>query len=264
MVRGFGIAATTDPELVEAVARLAEELGYSTVWTNDNPMSADGLEVAARMITATTRIRIGIGVMPIDSRPPPSIASRLEKLHIPLDRVVLGIGAGFSPKPLQAVSTATDELHALLGESATIGLAAMGPRMCSLAGRIADLVLLNWMIPERIRWARSLIEKGGRAPELAAYVRCAIEPDAADRINEEAARYRHLPHYRRHFDQMAAQPPIGVALDENIDPQLELNAYDAALDETVVRALPAPEEPKQILDIARIAAPEDKGLVTSL
>lgn len=253
MARGFGIAAATDPVLVEAVARLVEELGYSTVWTNDNPM-ADGMEVAARMVAATTRIRVGIGVMPIDTRPPPNIASRLGELELPLERVVIGLGSGFSPSPLKAVKAAADELRALVGESATIGLAAMGPRMCELAGRMADLVLLNWMTPERAGWARGMIGKAGRRPQVAAYVRCAIGPGAANRINEEVARYARLPHYRRHFDEMAASAPIGAPIqDEERDHGLD--AYDRVLDETVVRALPDPGNPKEILDIARIAAP---------
>lgn len=255
MTRGFGIAAATDPKLVVAAARLVEELGYSTLWTNDNPMNADGMEVAASMIAATTRIRVGIGVMPIDSRPPLVIVSRLRELQLPLERLVLGLGAGFSTRPLRAVRTASEELRAMLGESATIGLAAMGPKMCALAGRIADVVLLNWMTPGRITWARSLVERSGRSPEVAAYVRCAIGPGATGRIDEEASRYAQIPHYGRHFEEMAAPASIGAVLDDRPNPGGALAGYDEVLGETVIRALPDPARPEEVLELARLAAP---------
>ena len=60
---------------------------------------------------------------------------------------------------------AVTELRDRLGTKVSLGVAAMGPRMCRLGGEIADLVLLNWMTPERMVWAREQVRQGaaGRA-----------------------------------------------------------------------------------------------------
>ncbi|MGH2769985.1 MAG: LLM class flavin-dependent oxidoreductase, partial [Actinomycetota bacterium] len=193
--RGFGISATRDLRQACEIARAVQGLGYRTVWTNDLP-GADGLVVAKAMADATSTIRIGVGAVPCDRRAPSELASRLSSLSIPPDRLVLIVGAGFSARPLEAVADALAHLRDRNGDALTLGVAAMGPRMCRLGGRLGDVVLLNWMTPERLAWAREKIDQGARARppdlppvEVAAYVRAAIGPGASHLIAEEAGRY---------------------------------------------------------------------------
>jgi alkanesulfonate monooxygenase SsuD/methylene tetrahydromethanopterin reductase-like flavin-dependent oxidoreductase (luciferase family) len=261
--------ATPDLGLVRAVAQAVEELGYGVLWTNDVP-NADGLVVGQAMAEATSTIRLGVGAVALDRRPATEVASRLKSLDLPLDRLVLVVGVGFSPRPLQLAAKALGYLRGRFGEALTLGLAAMGPKMCGLAGALGDLALLNWMTPERIRWARRRLEAGMRRrhPDLppveaAAYVRAAAGPDAPRLIAAEAERYASMPHYRRHFEAMTGggRAIVGVPLEEagaagGADP---LAPYDEVLDHTVVRAVtaPRPANPEQaLLEVARAARPK--------
>lgn len=264
------MAATPDLDLVRTVARAAERLGYRALWTNDVP-GADGLDVAQAMAEATSTVRIGVGAVACDRRPPAEVAARLRSLRLPLDRLVLVVGVGFSSRPLQLAAEAVGHLRGHFGESLALGLAAMGPKMCGLAGAIGDLVLLNWMTPERIRWARGRLERGmchrdpGRSPvEVAAYVRAAVGPRARQLIAEEAARYASMPHYGRHFQALESElATVGVALQEPGEPGPGmLGRYDEVLDHTVVRALTGTrqaQDPEALIEVARAAAPRPDG-----
>lgn len=254
------MTATTDLDLVREVARQVESLGYSGIWTNDNPR-ADGIPVAAAMLEATAGLKVGIGVIASDRRPPEEIASKLGDAKAPIDRLRLGVGPGMSESPVPLIRRSVEKLRELLPES-TIATAAMGPLMCSLGGEVADLVLLNWMTPARIDWARGRIERGaakaGRAaPLVSSYVRVADGPDGADRIATEASRYAFLPHYAKNLQSMGLDPSspglVGIALE--VGGATEFEAYEKVLDVVVVRALPAEETLKGLLEIARAAAP---------
>lgn len=256
MTRAFGIAAMSDQGGVARIASTVERLGYSTFWTNDTP-AADGVGVASQAQEATSSIRIAIGVVAIDRRPPSELAKSLDRLDPA--RVLVGIGAGFSDRPIAAVVQALQELRNLRPDF-KIALAAMGPQMCRAAGRFADVVLLNWMTPERITWARKRIKEGeaSRAKdihpvEVASYIRASVATNNGGLIAEEAARYMAMPHYHRHFDAMGADlASLGVVLDGD---ELGLAPYEEVLDESVVRALPrSASDVDEILRIAEAAS----------
>lgn len=240
--RSFGIPALDDRELVETIARTVAALGYSRLWINDTPM-ADGIKAAS---WAAPIIPVGIGVIPIDRRPPDALVRALHEAGLAEHDLMLGIGAGFSTSPVEDVSRAIAALRDEMPEL-RIALAAMGPAMCRTAGQLADLALLNWMTPQRIEWARLKI---GAIP-AAAYVRVAVGEGAAERIDAEAASYAQMPHYSRHFEAMGRSRGVGVC--DDFDTALE--AYDALLDETVVRALPETLSVSALVEIAQAGAP---------
>jgi alkanesulfonate monooxygenase SsuD/methylene tetrahydromethanopterin reductase-like flavin-dependent oxidoreductase (luciferase family) len=164
---------------------------------------------------------------------------------LPLDRLLLGIG---SPNPA-SLARVRDGVAALRALKTRIIVAALGPKMCRLAGEIADFVLLNWMVPARIAWARERVAEGaheaGRDPsavEIAAYVRVAVGPGSAERLAAEATRYVSMPHYARHFDAMGpegADPAaVGVAAGDPGRVLEALGPYREVLDTLVVRGLP--------------------------
>jgi alkanesulfonate monooxygenase SsuD/methylene tetrahydromethanopterin reductase-like flavin-dependent oxidoreductase (luciferase family) len=260
MTRAFGIPATRDFERAGRIAAGVEDLGFSSIWSNDTP-AADGIVTAANMAEATESIRVAVGVVAVDRRPPAEIVRAVRDLEIPLERLVLGIGAGSSPDPLRLVRGAVAELRESLGPEARIGLAAMGPRMCRLAGEIADTVLFNWMLPERIAWARQRVAEGadrsGREdlPEMAAYVRAAVGEGAGDRIATEAAKYNRYPAYTRHFKAMAAPLDSVGVFDAGAGYLADLADYDKVLDEVVVRALPASDSIASTLAVAEASRP---------
>lgn len=254
----FGIAAALGPDVAAAIAPEVERLGYATLWTNDNPGSP-GLPLVAAAQRATREIPIGVGVIPCDGRSPSEISAAAHELRVDLGRAIVGVGAGRVRQPVNAVRAAVRELRAALGDGAVIAVAALGPRMCRLAGEIADVVLLNWMTPERIRWARERIAEGharGRGerptPVIASYVRVAIGADARERLATEAARYARIPSYGRSFEAMAVDPAtVGIAAADPNEVAPALAPYRKVLDQTVVRAMPSPNDAAGVIEIAR-------------
>lgn len=241
--RGFGISATPDLELAGTVAGSGEELGYSSVWTNDAP-PGDGLVVAGAMLAATTAIRVGVGAVPCDRRPPAGVAEQLLAASLPLERLVLVVGSGGS-RSVEVVRQAVTELRDRLGAEVWVGVAAMGPRMCRLGGEIADLVLLNWMTPERIVWARRQVRQGATSrapglrapePELAGYIRVSLGQGAALRVGAEAARYGTMPAYAQNFSAMGVAS-VGVAAPDPSEAPSMLEPFEHVLDEAVVRPI---------------------------
>jgi alkanesulfonate monooxygenase SsuD/methylene tetrahydromethanopterin reductase-like flavin-dependent oxidoreductase (luciferase family) len=256
----FGIPATGDRQRAARIGLEVERLGFSTIWSNDLP-HASGLATAEYIAGATSAIRIAVGVLPCDRNLPPQVAMEIRKLALPLDRLVVGIGAGSSKNPIQAVRDSVDQLRDDFGPTLTIGVGAMGPKMCRLAGEVADLVLLNWMTPERVAWARRRIQAGstragrGQPPEVAGYVRTAMGKGAIERIRSEAQRYYAMPAYRRHFDAMGEQlRSVGINADDEDLPS-RLTEYGEVLDEVVIRALPESDSLESTLAVAKAIAP---------
>jgi alkanesulfonate monooxygenase SsuD/methylene tetrahydromethanopterin reductase-like flavin-dependent oxidoreductase (luciferase family) len=249
--------ATPDLELAATVGASAEELGYSSVWTNDAP-PGDGLEVAGAMLAATNGIRVGIGAVPCDRRPPADVAVHLLAASLPLERLVLVVGSGASAS-IEVVRRAVNELRDRLGAELSLGVAAMGPRMCRLGGELADLVMLNWMTPERIVWARQRVREGAadraaglRAPEpeLASYIRVSLGQGAALRVGAEAARYAAMPAYARNFSAMGVAS-VGIAATDPLLARAMLEPYEEVLDEAILRPIvKVPTSPRPELDEA--------------
>src|SRR2546430_10248653 len=99
MAHGFSMFAATAPEVIKAAAREAEALGYTSFWVN-HPGSTDGLAALAQAAGVTTRVALGVGVIPLHTRGPASIVDGVRSTRLPLDRLLLGVG---SPNPRSLV-----------------------------------------------------------------------------------------------------------------------------------------------------------------
>jgi alkanesulfonate monooxygenase SsuD/methylene tetrahydromethanopterin reductase-like flavin-dependent oxidoreductase (luciferase family) len=137
---------------------------------------------------------------------------------------------------------ALPELRGLL-PGVRLVLAAMGPKMCELAGAEFDGAFFNWMSPEFAAGARRRVEDGAReagreTPPVFGYVRTAVGPDAAARLAKEESFYRDLHDgYRNHFERHGEpEGTVGVAAPDREAAQAALAAY-SALDTIVVRGL---------------------------
>ena len=261
MSLGLAIPSSLGAGVAAAVAPEAQRLGYASVWSNDGA-SGPGLPLLAAAQRAAG-LPVGIGVIPCDLRSAEQIAEAVETLGIDLRRAVIGLGSGRSEHPVPAVRAAVRDLRARLGTDATIAIACLGPLMCRLAGEIADVALLNWMTPARIGWARKRVEEGERhagrargAVRVSMYVRVALGEDADARLAAEAGRYDRLPAYHRNFEAMGVDPAsVGIASTRGDDVRARLEPYQRALDETLVRVMPAGSDAEDVLVIARAAAP---------
>jgi alkanesulfonate monooxygenase SsuD/methylene tetrahydromethanopterin reductase-like flavin-dependent oxidoreductase (luciferase family) len=256
--RGFGVAAGLDPEVARPLAARCAELGYDSMWSNDHP-GAKGLETLAEF-AAAPGVDLGVAVIALDRQPPAEIAADIERLGLDPSRLWLGVGAGFSKKPLTRMRESLPELRAAL-PGVRLVLAAMGPKMCALAGAEFEGVFFNWMTPGFAAGAREQVESGAReagreAPPIFGYVRTAVGSDATERLAKEESFYRDLHKgYRDHFDRLAEpEGSVGVAAADRDDTQSQLTAYEGPLDTIVVRGL-ASAKVEPMTAVAAAAAP---------
>jgi alkanesulfonate monooxygenase SsuD/methylene tetrahydromethanopterin reductase-like flavin-dependent oxidoreductase (luciferase family) len=256
--RGFGVAAGIDASVARPLAARCEQLGYSSIWSNDHP-GAKGLETLAEFARETDRIQLGVAVIALDRHSPRQIAADVERLELDRSRLWLGVGGGFFKRPLTVMREALPQLRQAL-PGIRLVLAAMGPRMCALAGSAWDGVFFNWMTPRFAAQARRHVETGAReagrdAPPVFGYVRTAVGADARGRLAKEEAFYRDLHDgYRNHFHRLGEpEGTVGVAAAEAGEAQAELSAYDA-LDTVVVRGL-ASATLEAMGDLAAASAP---------
>jgi alkanesulfonate monooxygenase SsuD/methylene tetrahydromethanopterin reductase-like flavin-dependent oxidoreductase (luciferase family) len=256
--RGFGVAAGLDPDVAGPLAARCAELGYSSLWSNDHP-GALGLETLKLFDEAAPGLELGVAVMALDRHQAVEINGHIGRLGLDRERLWLGVGAGFSPKSLTTMREALPELRRRL-PGVRLVLAAMGPKMCRLAGAEFDGAFFNWMTPGFAASARLNVEAGAlevpqRTPPVFGYVRTAVGEDAAERLAKEESFYRDLhAGYRNHFDRLGEpEGTVGVAATDRDEAQRQLAAYDA-LDVTVVRGL-ASATVEAMTAVAEAAAP---------
>lgn len=239
--RGFGVAAGLDQTLATDLAGRVEELGYTSMWSNDHP-AASGIETLADFAAGSAALQLGVGVLALDRHTPAEIDARITECGLDRSRLLIGVGAGFSRRPLTTMREAHDELRESI-PGVKLVLAAMGPRMCELAGAAYDGAFFNWMTPAFAAAARERVEAGaadvGRAaPRIYGYVRTSVGADAETRLAKEEGFYRDLHDgYRDHFARLGEPPgTVGVAAEDAAAADQALAAY-AALDTVVVRGL---------------------------
>jgi alkanesulfonate monooxygenase SsuD/methylene tetrahydromethanopterin reductase-like flavin-dependent oxidoreductase (luciferase family) len=257
--RGFGVAAGLDPRVAEPLASRCAALGYHSIWSNDHP-GAQGLETLATFAEAAPDIELGVTIA-IDRHPPAEIAADVERLQLDPARIWLGVGAGQSERSLTTMRDALPRYREAL-PGFRIVLAAMGPKMCGLAGASYDGAFFNWMTPGFASEARANVERGaadaGReTPPVFGYVRTAVGADAKERLAKEEGFYRDFHDgYRNHFARLEEpEGTVGIAAADRDEAQQRLSTYEA-LDVTVVRAL-ASATVEAMTAVAEAAAPSD-------
>ncbi|MBI4608917.1 MAG: LLM class flavin-dependent oxidoreductase [Candidatus Rokubacteria bacterium] len=223
------------------LARSAEAWGYESLWVTHSTTGRDSFLVLSAYAHATRTIGLGNGVVPIYPRHPVVMAQEaLALAEISGGRFRLGIGVSHRPpmegalglamgKPIQAMREYVAVLRAALaGQVEHTGpgyrvswkttvlkpparppvlLAALSPRMCELAGEIADGAVL-WLCPPA--YVREVAlpalargrQKAGKSLdgfEVVAAVPIALTDRVADTralFKEELVRYLQLPFYR--------------------------------------------------------------------
>ena len=222
------------------LARTADRLGYDSVWVTHG-LGRDSFVLLAAYAAATTRVGLGNGVVPIYPRHPVAMAQAASTLNeVSGGRFRLGIGVSHKNameamlglrlvEPLAIMREYVAVLRGALGAGSEfegrhyrvrwslalpkrppappIYLAALGPKMCELAGEIADGAILWLTSPDYVRdVARPAIERGRRRAgktlqgfEVVAAVPLAVTDDrtaAVAAFRTELARYVALPFYR--------------------------------------------------------------------
>lgn len=221
-------------EDLASLGRLAEELGYEAIFTPEIG-GWEAFTTLTGMAAETERIGLVTGVVPLAARDLDRLAMGASSLQeLSRGRFTLGVG---SREPIERTRAAVQALRGLItkgqaydelsGEAsetdwssdprpAPVYLAALGPLMVSLAGEIADGVILNWCTPERVAQARAAIpDREGFT--IAVYVRAClshVDEHAVEALKVATARYASLDPYARQFDAMGLGKEAGMARED--------------------------------------------------
>lgn len=255
--RGFGVAGALPAKTIRQIAPAVEDAGYHTIWVNDTP-DGDGLAALREAARVTRHIHLAVGVIPLDRMSADAISRRVTEMDLPVDRLTIGVGSGRTSGGLARVQHGVATLREVT--SARILVGALGPKMCSLAGTIADGALLNWLTPHAaghsIQAVRDAADRARRPrPFVAGYVRTALGEAARHRLVEEADRYASFPAYAANFARMGVSA-IDTAIGTDNPKQIaeKLVAF-SALDEVVVRAVTGDQSIGAYLKLVEAAAP---------
>ncbi|MDG2300196.1 MAG: LLM class flavin-dependent oxidoreductase [Acidimicrobiales bacterium] len=166
-------------------AKHAEDQGFDAVWQADSRLVRECCVPMAAFAGNTSRIKIGSGVIDCWTRNPARIASTFSTLDdLAPGRIILGIGAWWDPlaakvgierkRPLRVMREVVESVRALLqcdgpvtydgdfvqldgveldyvhqerrAKDVPIYIGATGMKMMELTGKIADGVVLNYMV----------------------------------------------------------------------------------------------------------------------
>lgn len=227
-----------------AFARRLERWGYGTLWINDG-MGSDPMVLAAKILSATDRLQVALGVANIYSRDPTMMVGAQYGLNEQwpgergAGRFLLGMGASHAfivegmrghdyGKP---VSTMRAYLEAMAGveyagpppaEKPSTVIAALGPKMLELARTHADGAHPFATTPGHTRMARDIL---GPGKLLLVEQKIMLESDAdqARTVGRGlVAGLAGIPNYRNSLLRM------GLGEDE-LGPQVSDRAADALL-----------------------------------
>jgi 5,10-methylenetetrahydromethanopterin reductase len=217
---GLSIASHSGlaPAAIGGLARAAERAGFTAVFVAEG--HGDALGLCHPVAAATSRVRVGTAVANAALRPPVLAAKTAVQLDQACDgRFVLGLGVanpimngrfGIPPfPPLAMIEEYVAVIRAVLAgqqdgyagrlyrtgpvpldhppvrSGLPVYLAALGPRMLDLAGRIADGVVLNLMSPaqagqaaHRVRAAAAAAGRDPASVEVVCVVHCCLSGDA--------------------------------------------------------------------------------------
>jgi alkanesulfonate monooxygenase SsuD/methylene tetrahydromethanopterin reductase-like flavin-dependent oxidoreductase (luciferase family) len=217
------------PERLRAVVEAADGSGLEELWLWEDCFRESGVATAAAALAWSSRLRVGVGLLPVPLRNVAIAAMEVATLERMFPgRVRIGVGHGVqdwmgqvgarAESPLTLLREYTVALKALLaGETVTtegryvklrdvaldwpppaapeILAGAIGPKSLRLVGEVADgAIITAGYSPSALAEARKLLDGGstaaGREPvPVVVYLHAATGPGAAARMEAERERW---------------------------------------------------------------------------
>jgi 5,10-methylenetetrahydromethanopterin reductase len=236
----FNSGAQLPMDAIPELARLAEANGFDCAWGGE-ANNKDPTVMLSAIAAVTTRLKIGSAIYHILGRTPATLALQAAGLdELSGGRFLLGIGSSnptiarwhgqVLDRPLGRVREYIDIVRAAIrgekldfdgnfftahnfkiafkpsGRAIPIYVAAFGPKMTRLAGRIADGVVINMANPAEIRRISDEVRKGaeeaGKDPrdmQIICKIRCSIGGSSAaarDALSHALTYYALADYYR--------------------------------------------------------------------
>ena len=220
---GAIVLPSNPPERLPALARAADQAGLEQLWLWEDCFLAGGVAAAVAALAATTRLQVGIGILPVPFRNVALAAMEIATLRRLFGaRAIVGIGHGVQDwmeqvgaqvaSPMTLLREYTTALRALLnGETVTtrgryvrldevaldwppepapeLLIGATGPKTLALSGELADgTILTGGTAPSGVRTAKLHIGTE-KDHELVVFVPAATGSGAAERLAEQQSRY---------------------------------------------------------------------------
>jgi probable F420-dependent oxidoreductase len=267
-----GVWAFTDAmsatEAAEFAARI-ESIGYSALWVPDT-VGRDPFAHLAHLAHATSTLAFATGIASIFHRHPGAMKQAACTLAEQTgDRFVLGLGVSHAPmvagvrkldytKPLSqmrdylaamAASPYRSPTSVAVSPPPTL-LAALGPKMLSLAAEAADGAHPYWTTPEHTAEARAIL---GRDKLLCVEQKVVVSTDATAAraaANVALSIYASLPNYRNNWirlgysdDEIEQRAPrfvdavVAWGDEEAVRSRIRAH-YDAGADHVCIQSLP--------------------------
>jgi alkanesulfonate monooxygenase SsuD/methylene tetrahydromethanopterin reductase-like flavin-dependent oxidoreductase (luciferase family) len=236
----FNSGAQLPMDAIPELARLAEANGFDCAWAGE-ANNKDPTVMLSAIAAVTTRLKIGSAIYHILGRTPATLALQAVGLdELSCGRFLLGIGSSNPTiakwhgqaldQPLSRVREYVEIVRAAMGgeklsfegkfyaaqnfkmafkpsgRAIPIYLAAFGPKMTRLAGRIADGVLINMANPTEVRRISEEVKRGaeeaGKDParvQIICKIRCSIAASteaARDALSHALTYYALADYYR--------------------------------------------------------------------
>jgi probable F420-dependent oxidoreductase len=253
----INFGACADPTVQVRVARLAEEVGFESVWTgehvampiHDNPVPTapetpflDSIVALANVAAHTQRVRIGTGILVLPHHNPVVLAKALATLDlISNGRLIAGFAGGYVQAEFAALGVSFRDRGAITDESLEAIRALWTEEFPSYAGRFAAFSDIRFEPKPRQRPHPPIIIGGTSAPALRRAARYDGWYGFGQTVEQAAGIVRELKRLRTEAGR--AQEPFDISLTtfEQLAPELMAQASAAGIDRMIYMPVVAPE-----------------------
>jgi probable F420-dependent oxidoreductase len=236
--------AAAGEQLADVVAEL-DELGYGAIWVPET-LGRDPFVLCSRLLAASTRITAATGIASIYARGPIAMSAGAKTLAEAFPgRFLLGLGVSHAPmvegvhhrsysRPVATMRAFLDAMDAATYTAPPPEpppgrvLAALGPRMLTLAAERADGAHPYFVPPEHTAIARAALGEGPLlAPEQTVVL--ARDPAVArDAARSFARSYLRLPNYANNLLRLGyTEDELDHGADRVIDAVVAWGDVDA-------------------------------------